>query len=362
MSSTTKPTAKPGSTSVAKKAQAIQFKATPSASPAASPSPAAASPQEQFSGAHEPLPQAGNRGGITGIEYLANTFKHNHKVAELEAEVERLKQERGALQLDPNLITRSRWANRHPDSFKLPEFVSLKAEIESAGGNVQPIMVRPLRESHRGPGGEQYEVVFGHRRHEACRQLGLPVSAVVKEVDESSLFVSMERENRERAALSAWEQGMMYRRAVEERLFPTKHKLATSIGVDPSQLNKALAIAELPDVVVQAFESPTQIQYRFGVPLVAALEKNRAAVTAKALELAGSMKPPAEVFRLLIAAAEGPADSDARTGVRQIDLGSGRSVSLRLDKKGRLLLETSAGLLAHDRISELEKVLRNFFK
>lgn len=361
MSSTSKPVQKPGNTSVAKRAQGLQFKATPVASPAAAPSLETTSPRDQSNGVSQPA-QAGSRAGITGIEYLATTFKHSHKTAELEAEVERLKQERGLLQLDPSVIAQSRWTNRHPDSFKSQEFLSLKAEIESAGGNVQPIMVRPFPEGKSGPNGEQYELVFGHRRHEACRQLGLVVAAVVKEVDETSLFVFMERENRERLSLSAWEQGTMYRRAVEERLFSTKHKLATSIGMDPSQLNKALAIAELPEVVVQAFASPTQIQYRFGPALVAALGKNADAVKARALELSGSKRPANEVFKLLVAAAESSAGDVVRTETRQIDLGSGRNVSLRIDKNGRLILESSVGLLAGDRIKEFEETLRAFFK
>jgi ParB family chromosome partitioning protein len=362
MNSTTKPSAKTGSTSVAKRAQGIQFKATPVAAPSSSPKADTAPSTDQSNGVPQQKPQPSAGGGMTGIQYLASTFQQNHRVAELEGEVERLKQERGAQLLDANLIARSRWANRHPDSFKSPEFESLRAEIESAGGNMQPIMVRPFPEGSRGPHGERYEVVFGHRRHEACRQLGLPVSAVLKELDEAALFIHMERENRERAALSAWEQGMMYRRAVEERLFPTKHKLATSIGVDPSQLNKALAIAELPDAVVQAFESPTQIQYRFAQPLISALAKNPDAVTSKAGELAGSKTPAHEVFNLLISAADGADADGARSGSHKIDLGSGHSVLLRIDKKGRLLLESSPGLLSQDRLGELGKALRAFFK
>ena len=76
--------------------------------------------------------------------------------------------------LDPQSVLPSRWANRHPDSFSTAEFARLKQDIELAGGNVQPISVRALSDQ---PG--KYEIVFGHRRHRACSELGIPVLATV---------------------------------------------------------------------------------------------------------------------------------------------------------------------------------------
>jgi ParB family chromosome partitioning protein len=93
---------------------------------------------------------------------------------------------------------------------------------------LQAIKVRPLK-----PGGEfKYEVVFGHRRHRACLELGLPVLAVVDNLGGVELFVQMDRENRSRKNLSAWEQGMMYLRALENGLFPSNRQLAEKVGVD----------------------------------------------------------------------------------------------------------------------------------
>jgi hypothetical protein len=69
-----------------------------------------------------------------------------------------------AKKLNPALVIPSKWANRHSDSFNSPEFAELKADIQSAGGNVQAIKVRPIS----GTEPQTYEVVFGHRRHRAC--------------------------------------------------------------------------------------------------------------------------------------------------------------------------------------------------
>jgi ParB-like chromosome segregation protein Spo0J len=66
----------------------------------------------------------------------------------------------------------------------------------------------------------------------------------------------MERENRARKNLSAWEQGTMYRRALDEGLYPSQRKLAEALGVDISLVSKSLALARLPDAVVRAFRQP----------------------------------------------------------------------------------------------------------
>lgn len=276
------------------------------------------------------------------------------RVSELEAEVQRLAAERGAMRLDPATIRPSRWANRHEASFAGKDFEALKAEIESAGGNVQPIMVRPAA----GEGGTEYEVVFGHRRHRACAELGLPVAAVVNEVGDAELFALMDRENRLRKDLSPWEQGAMYLRALDAGLFPSVRRLAAAVGADSTNVSRALQLARLPAEVVAAFPSPMALQYRWSKPLAEALERDPEAMLEKARELAGKGRPAAEVMKAL---AEPPAEKGAVpycTPVRHIEAGPGRSATIRLDAKGRLTVEASAGAFPEDRLQELEETLR----
>ena len=69
-------------------------------------------------------------------------------VKEAESLRERLAGFDGALpvrRLDPATVRVSAWANRHEHSYQDAGFLALKAEISAAGGNVQPIKVRPVR-------------------------------------------------------------------------------------------------------------------------------------------------------------------------------------------------------------------------
>lgn len=202
--------------------------------------------------------------------------------------------------LDPACVVPSKWANRHSDSYQNEEFQALKADIESANGNVQAIKVRPIS----GSDPQRYEIVFGHRRHRACLELGLPVLAVIEPINEQALFVEMDRENRQRADLRPYEQGEMYRRALDEGLYVSLRKLAEAIGVQASNVSVAVKIARLPADILDAFPSRLDIQYRWAAPLADALEKEPDVILKKAKDIFSRKqdkpKIAADVYRELI--------------------------------------------------------------
>ena len=235
--------------------------------------------------------------------------------------------------LDPERIVRSQFANRHALNFSGFEFEQLKAEIRDAGGNVQPIKVRPLASSD---GVVTYEIVFGHRRHEACRQLGLAVLAVVDNLDDRALFVEMDRENRARKDLSAWEQGVTYRRALDKKLYPSNRKLAEAVGVDLGAVGKALALAALPDEVVSAFASPLHIQFRWAKPLSDALSADRNGVLARARELKNQPRKigARQVFERLIALDEKGVEPFNPLTPIQIEIAGKRAATVTIAAKG----------------------------
>lgn len=256
--------------------------------------------------------------------------------------------------LDPRRIRASRFANRHELSFLGEEFASLKAEIASAGRNVQPIKVRHL--APVDDASQDFEIAFGHRRHRACLELGIPVAAIVEDMDDAQLFSEMDRENRDRQNLSPWEQGVMYKRAIDEGLFPSLRKLATSVGVQVGNVSTAMQLASLPEVVVSAFPSPLSLQFRWAGPLKAAIDKNPEGVLALAGELAlFSPKLPAKVVFDRLLGAEALAVRFAPTPLlsRGVVVGSWDK-----DKKGNLAIQIRRGGLDEAAERRLLKVLQ----
>lgn len=258
---------------------------------------------------------------------------------EIEATKEKLRQAEGQLddyklagtppvRLDANKIRPSRWANRHEASFKTTEFVDFKEDLREAGGNLVPIKVRPIA----GGDGYAYELVYGHRRHRACLELGLPVLAIVQSVDDKQLFADMDRENRNRASLSIYEQGAQYLRAVEAGLFKNYVTMAAEIGVSVATISKAVKIASLPQEVIECFSAPIFISYRMGAALSELHEKDAVALLGRAAQVFKMASKPGDEQVLKLLLAEG---TDVDTG-QDLKLGERKVGSLKLGRKGTL--------------------------
>lgn len=303
----------------------------------------------------------------TGVGMLSRMISgaqaDTEAVLKLNAEIERLKLQVGEQLIDPRQIALTRWADRHPDSFSSQAFLDLKQEIESAGGNVQPIKVRPVRGvATDQEGGPRFELVYGSRRTRACLELGLPVRAVVDDdIDDQALYVQMQRENRGRSNLSAWEQGVSYHKALNEGLFPSARRLAEQIGLDHSNVAKALRVAELPQEIVGAFRSPVEIQFRWAVALDKAYQNDPdAALSAARMIATRSPRPaPAEVFRALTESAT-PTKGRAKANemLHTFVLAGGKKGVIRAGKGGAVTVELPRGVLSQARWVAFETALQ----
>lgn len=206
------------------------------------------------------------------------------------------------MSLETRLVRRSQWANRNPAEFLSPEFQALKEEIGNAGGNTQPIKVRRIEVVVDGQ-PEFFEIVFGHRRFQACVEESLKVNAVIVDhMTDLELFEAMERENRGRKNLSAWEQGMMYQDALKKGLYPSARKLEEALNLNHSDCTRALQLAKLPKAVVNAFATPLDLQVRWSKYLTDAMQKDPDIVLSRAATLSKMNPRPSasDVFKELV--------------------------------------------------------------
>jgi ParB family chromosome partitioning protein len=189
----------------------------------------------------------------------------------------------------------------------------------------------------------------------------LPVRAVVDEnVDDQALYVQMQRENRGRSNLSAWEQGVSYHKALNEGLFPSARRLAEQIGLDHSNVAKALRVAELPQEIVGAFRSPVDIQFRWAVALDKAYQQDPDAVLSAARLLAGRSPKPAaaEVFRSLTEAVSVKGKPKAKEASRAFVIADGKKGVIRAGKGGAVTVELPRGVLPPARWAAFETALQ----
>jgi ParB family transcriptional regulator, chromosome partitioning protein len=260
---------------------------------------------------------------------------------------DRLKEHEGSIptrKLDPAAVVPSRWANRHPAAFSTAAFASLKQDIELAGGNIQPISVRVLT----GQSG-RYEIVFGHRRHRACSELGIPVLATIDTtaVSDHELFSAMDRENREREDLSPYEQGTMYRRALDEKLYQSNRRLAEALGVSHTWVANVLLVADLPASVIECFRSPLEIQHRHAKSVAAALETDRKGLLRRAEKLRAQNRPKAAAA--VVAALTCAPNDGAETAQQSLQLDGKPVGRWSKDGAGRLTVQIEAAYVIEDR-------------
>jgi len=286
------------------------------------------------------------RTGVAAMRYVNATVQE--KLCELQERLETFDGSMPTVKLDPTKVRATRLGGRHESTFQSPAFRRFKALIQQTGGNVQPILVREVR-------GFGYEIVFGHRRHRACLEQGLPVLAVVwqGQMPDIELFAAMDAENRGRQNPSAFDQGTMYAAALEARMFDSHRSLARAIGVSHTWVIKAIKVASLPESVVNAFDDPCQIQHGHALQIAAALAADSGAVLRRAamISSSGDGSNASHVVDHLLARAPGATATNPLVFQGRV-LGSWRR-----DAKGRAVITLEVGLSTPDLMRQLETLL-----
>lgn len=233
--------------------------------------------------------------------------------------------------LDPKKVKPSKFANRLEINFHGDEFEELKQSIIQNGCNAQAIKVRPIA----GSENDEYEIVYGHRRHRACLEADKLVSVVVaKNMSDKQLFCEMERENQFRKNISAYEQGIIYKKVMDVGMYESAAALAKDVEVAKSSVSRALALINFPHEVISAFYNPTEIQFRWVDGLKKSLETNSMKVIEEAKMVTTEIiKQPANVvfFRLThaVSAKPKPKDKLLKVGIKLFH--DNRSVRVSLD-------------------------------
>ncbi|MBO3761610.1 plasmid partitioning protein RepB [Ciceribacter sp. L1K22] len=113
-------------------------------------------------------------------------------------------------------------------------------------GQDSPILVRPhpQKEGH-------YQIVFGHRRARAARDLGRPVRAVVKSVTDADHVIAQGQENSARENLSFIERATFAQKLLE--LGHDKKTIQSALSVDAPMLTRMLFVTgRVPAPIVAA--------------------------------------------------------------------------------------------------------------
>ncbi|HMB02384.1 MAG TPA: ParB/RepB/Spo0J family partition protein [Isosphaeraceae bacterium] len=132
-----------------------------------------------------------------------------------------------------------------------PEELERLAESIRRFGQLAPIRVR--HDEARG----KWIVLVGERRLRACKLAGLErvrVEFVERPMSEVDVLAEQIVENVVRADLQPVEQGRAYKRLMEMNGW-TAQELASTLGIEPTSVYRALALLRLPDDVAERVDA-----------------------------------------------------------------------------------------------------------
>ncbi|MDE1145372.1 MAG: ParB/RepB/Spo0J family partition protein [Azospirillaceae bacterium] len=280
-----------------------------------------------------------SRSAIPIVNQIESVFQDSAK------ELETLRDSgRVLLELDPSDIHGTQYQDRHTAAFADAAFATLVQDI-LRHGQLAPVLVRPA------PDGNGYELIAGHRRTAACRQLGRKVVARVMAADDRDLLIKMVQENEARADISAYERAVQLKTVLDTGLM-SRAELMERLDFSKGHLSNLLKFAELPAHVVAALEDPRPLKISDGAKL-ARLIADSAEAAARVDEAAAQLTALAgddglgfaARLRALMAAAQGEVPVEAEVGGERVIRSRTGQVLVRLSlHEGRPILRLAAGL------------------
>ncbi|MBU3888050.1 plasmid partitioning protein RepB [Methylosinus sp. KRF6] len=147
------------------------------------------------------------------------------------------------VELDVSVLDRSFVADRIEDDDA--DFADLREAIREHGQST-PILVRPHPQS-KG----RFMIVFGHRRARVAKELGIPVRAVIKNLEDIAHIIAQGQENTARANLSFIEKALFAKKLLD--MGQRKETIKSALTIDDSLLSRMLSVVEtVPAPVIEA--------------------------------------------------------------------------------------------------------------
>lgn len=166
-----------------------------------------------------------------------------HSIEEMAESAKLMADGEAIISLDAGLIDRSFVSDRLAQDDE--DYARLRDAI-SAHGQSTPILVRPHPDK---PG--RYMIVYGHRRTRVAAELGRPVRAVIKNLEDIAHIVAQGQENSARANLAFIEKAMFAKKLLT--MGQRKDTIKAALTIDDTLLSRMLSVADtVPASVIDA--------------------------------------------------------------------------------------------------------------
>jgi ParB family chromosome partitioning protein len=217
------------------------------------------------------------------------------------------------------------------------EGIEMLVESVKEYGLLQPILVRPLRDS-----ADSYEIIAGERRWRAAQKAQLhDVPVVIRTIDDQDALQIGLVENLQRSDLTPIDEAQGYRRLIDEYSH-TQEEIARMMGRSRPHVANTIRLLDLPapvqEMVREGELSAGQARTLIGVPDPLAMAKRAVSekLTVRDLErLAGDTKKPSKAAggakaKGAAGSGGGPKSADTRALEKRLEEALGLKVDLTL--------------------------------
>ncbi|MXZ54059.1 MAG: plasmid partitioning protein RepB, partial [Acidimicrobiaceae bacterium] len=149
---------------------------------------------------------------------------------------------RAVQEIDPRMIDQGGLQDRLEENAGLAELVE---SIRDYGQQV-PVLLRPNPND-----GERFQVVYGRRRVAALRELGQPVKALIRVLDDRAVILAQGQENTARRDLSFIEK-VNFARQMQDMGYDRK-VICAALHVDKTLISRMISVSNrIPEPLIQA--------------------------------------------------------------------------------------------------------------
>ncbi|RJE78599.1 plasmid partitioning protein RepB [Paracoccus sp. JM45] len=234
---------------------------------------------------------------------------------------------RALIEVAPELIDMAGFRDRldtDPDSI-----VSLRDSIAEYGQQV-PVLLR-----HSTTTEGRYDVVFGRRRVQALGQLGRPVKAMVRDLNDRDLVVAQGQENSARKDLSFIEKANFAAQMADAGY--DRKVICDALSIDKTVISRMLTITDaLPRVLIESIGAAPQAGRDRWMTLARKIGQ-------RDLEsLIAAAKGPTSDMRFLAVMASVATPGASAGTVRELTGSEGNPLGKARKKQGKTVIELSA--------------------
>lgn len=149
---------------------------------------------------------------------------------------------RAVQEIDPRMIDQGGLQDRLEENAGLAELVESIREY----GQQVPVLLRPNPNDT-----ERFQVVYGRRRVAALRELGVPVKALIRVLDDRAVILAQGQENSARRDLSFIEK-VNFARQMQDMGYDRK-VICDALHVDKTLISRMLSVSDrIPEALIQA--------------------------------------------------------------------------------------------------------------